>query len=265
MKNEIIISAWDQINPDEKTTARMLTNIMEFQHSHARKAMETRPPHTQKANILSRRKYGKVFIPLAACLALAVATIAIWGLRQSPFGAKRYSVTLDTGEKFTYENGSPEGAASYAYEYDVIGRPLTKDEISLLLPSLKDVTDNDYASATFKAETGEMIRMEGRTGHLLIHLAKSGLPVTDTIVTGSRSITKIKDVEVKTGYFLTRPNSKNIRTAIFFAEFEANGTVVYVEVAGEEEESEELSRQLSEAICDMINGNLPDLSKLRMK
>lgn len=253
MKNTSIISAWDQINPDEETTARMLTKIMEFQQSH-----------TQKANVYSKRIIRRVLPPLAACLTLAVATIAIWGLHQNPFGAKSYSVTLDSGETLLYESGSTRGAASYAYEYDVIGRPLTKDEISLLLPSVKDVTDNDCASATFKAETGEMIRMEGRAGHLLIQLAKSGLPVSDTIITGPRSITKINDIEVKTGYFLTSPNSKNIRTAIFFAEFEANGTMAYVEVAGTEMESEELSKRLSEAIYAMIDGNLPDMSKISM-
>ena len=119
--------------------------------------------------------------------------------------------------------------------------------------------------ATFKADTGEMLRLETVFDDIHIHLVKSGLPATDTIIVGEGSTAEINGITVKTGYFVTDANSKGIKTAIFFAEYEINDTTVYVELAGNKQDSEQLSKKLSDTVYGMIISNATDISAIKFE
>lgn len=252
MKNEKIIASWDKILPNEAADERMRSKIIEYQRSYIR-----------KDRVISMTKTMKKFFPIAACFILVIAAAAFIGVQQNWFGAKNYTVTLENGEKLVYGNGNPKGAAQYAYNYEVKARALTSDELHTLFPAMNDITENKFPYATFKADTGELLRLETILDDIHIHLAKSGLPATDTIIVGEESTADINGITVKTGYFLTDANSKGIKTAIFFAEYDMNNTTIYVELAGSEQDSEQLSEKLSDTVYSMIISNSPDISAIK--
>lgn len=252
MKNEKIIASWDKILPDEAADERMRSKIMEYQRSYIR-----------KDRVISMTKTMKKLFPIAACCILVIAVTAFIGVQQNWFGAKTYTVTLDNGEKLVYGNGIPKSAADYAYNYEVKSRALTYDELHTLFPAMNDITENKFPYATFKADTGEMLRLETILDDIHIHLAKSGLPATDTIIVGEESTADINGITVKTGYLITDANSKGIKTAIFFAEYDMNNTTIYVELAGNEQDSEQLSEKLSDTVYSMIISNAPDISAIK--
>lgn len=252
MKNEKIIASWDTILPNEAADERMRSKIIEYQRSYIR-----------KDRVISMTKTMKKLFPIAACFILVIAVTAFIGVQHNWFGAKNYTVTLENGEKLVYGNSSPKGAAQYAYNHEVRARALTSDELRTLFPAMNDITENKFPYATFKADTGEMLRLETILDDIHIHLAKSGLPATDTIIVGEESTADINGITVKTGYFITDANSKGIKTAIFFAEYDMNNTTIYVELAGNEQDSEQLSEKLSDTVYSMIISNTPDISAVK--
>ena len=92
---------------------------------------------------------------------------------------------------------------------------------------------------------------------------RKGLPLTDVIIEGNESTAEINGVTVKTGFTMTKPNSRGIKTIIFFSEFTVDETSVYLELAGDEQESEKLSEKLSEAVSAMINGGGSDINTVK--
>lgn len=252
MKNETIIASWDKIQPDKTADERMRSKIMEYQHSYQR-----------KDRVITMTKTMKKLIPIAACFILVIAVAAFMGIQKNWFDARSYTVTLDNGDTLIFGKGDPKGEASYAYDYEVRDRALTADELQALFSALSYNAENGYPYATFKADTGEMLRLELTIDDVHIHLAKAGLPATDTVITGENSTSDINGIPVKTGYFVTDANSKGIRTAIFFAGFEMNDTVIYLELAGNEQDSEQLSEKLSDTVYSMIYSNAPDISGIR--
>lgn len=252
MKNDKIIASWDKILPDEAANERMRSEIMEYQCSYEK-----------KDRVISMTKTMKRLIPVAACFILVIAVTAFMGVHNNWFGTKSYTVTLDNGNTLVFGNGSPKGAAEFAYDYEVRDRALTAEELQTLFPALNYNAGNGYPHAVFKADTGEMLRLETTMDGVSIHLAKEGLPATDTVIVSEESTADINGITVKTGYFVTDANSKGIRTAIFFAEFQMNKTVIYLELAGNEQDSEQLSKKLSDTAYNMIISNAPDISAVK--
>lgn len=252
MKNEKIIASWDKILPDEAADERMRSKIIEYRRSYI-----------GKDRVLSMTKTMKKLFPIAACFILVIAVTAFVGIQNNWFGAKIYTVTLENGEKLVYGNGIPRSAADYAYNYEVKDRSLTADELHTLFPAMNDITENSLPYAAFKADTGEMFRLETTYDDIHIHLAKLGLPATDAIIVGEESTSDINGIAVKTGYFVTDANSKGIKTAVFFAEYDMNNTTIYLELAGNEQDSKQLSEKLSDTVYSMIVSNAPDISAIK--
>ena len=251
MKNEMIIASWDRILPDKAADERMRTRIMEYHRSHQSK---------DQASVLKRN--GKKLIPIAACMILFIAVGAFIGAWNHWLGAKQYVVSLGQGETLVYEKGNPKGAASYAYEYEVKDRALNAEELHMLFPTIENIEENGLPYCTFKADTGELLRLEMVVDDVHVHVARSGLPATDVIVVGKESVADIEGVTVKTGYFVTDANSKGIKTAIFFAEYEMNDATIYIELAGNEKDSQQLSEKLSAMLLEMIDSKAPDIAAI---
>lgn len=247
MKNEAIIAAWDNILPDQTAAERMHTAITAYQQKHCRKA---------------RRLLMNKLLPAAACLLLIIAGTVVFGLRQHRLSA-RYIAELDNGQVLVYGSGSPPAEAQYAYDFEITDRELTADEMLTLFPGLDILPQYSRPHAAFRADTGELLRLEtAAEGNLHIRLARAGLPVTDTIIAGEEGCTEICGTLVKTGYFLTRPNSKGIRTAIFCAEFPIGRTTVCTELAGKEADSEQLCARLSDTVYQMICAQAADVDRI---
>ena len=266
MKNEMIISAWDGCLPDKAAEERMLSNIIAF-----RREQET-------------KKRPNVFKRLAAAAAcIAVMAGAGFGIRTALFN-KDYAFTLPSGQTVVYEResgGSAAADAQFYAEKEVCSREISYDEFRSFFPTL---TGCFSGGATFAADTGELlhfegwlsdeekyftneageqVRVTGGAGQLHICMSKEGLPVTDTIVSGNESYTEVDGVPLKTGYFVTKPNSRGKRTAIFFAEYTQNGVAVYAELSGDQSESGQIGERLTEAVYGMITNGSPDLSAVR--
>lgn len=248
MKNDVIIASWDRILPDEAANRRMLSDIMEY----------SRKRRKSPVTLVVKR-----FLPLAACLAVVISITAFLGIRNNWFVLKNYTVVLESGEKLVYGRSNVKGDACYAYDYEVTDRHLTAEELHDLLPSIAVPEENGLPYAVFKSETGEMLRTELTADDVHIHLAKTGLSLTDCIITGEASTADINGTTVKTGYSISKPNSKGIKRIVFFSEFAINGTSVYLELAGDEEESEQLSQRLSETVSAMVNGTPPDITAIK--
>ena len=248
MKNDMMIASWDRILPDEATNERMLSNIMEYHKKYVTS---------------SAAKTVKKLLPLAACFVLAIAAAAFWGIRNDLVGAKSYTVTLESGESFVYGRTKAIGEACYAYEYEVTERQLTADELREILPTIELSDANGLPHAVFKAETGEMERIGLIADDIHINLARKGLPLTDVIISGNESTAEINGVTVKTGYSRANPNRPESRRLVFFSEFTIDETSVYLELAGDEKESVQLTKKLSETVLAMINGGAPDINAVK--
>ena len=237
MKNTQIIAAWDSILPDTAAETRMRNAILAYGN--------------QKP-VRNRRRF---MIPVAACIVLLIAAGYRFRLTR-PLHAD-----LDNGMRITYHaNTKGIEEAMYAYEYEVCSRGLTAEELHRLLPC---AAQPDPCHAVFRAETGEFLRAETKLGAVHVHLAREGLPVTDTIVTGETANAEISGVPVTFGYFLTDPNSRGIRTAVLYASFMRDGLQVYLETGGDETNSGQLGTELGNLACELLDADAPDLSGIR--
>ena len=112
---------------------------------------------------------------------------------------------------------------------------------------------------TFRQDTGELIRTEGKVGEIKIVCAAPGIALTDVVVSADGAAAEIAGRDVTLGSFTTRPNSRGARTAILCAAFEIDaedGAVwrAYAEAAGDVSEAEKTAAKLLEAVGSMVSG-----------
>ena len=110
----------------------------------------------------------------------------------------------------------------------------------------------------YMTERGENVRVVGGAGQLKICASREGFPVTDCIVSGRESETELDGVPLKTGYFVSKPNSRGERTVIFFAEYTLDGMTVYTELSGDLSDKEQVGARLTETVGGMIMSGSPD-------
>lgn len=191
--------------------------------------------------------------PAAACLLLGTG----FGLHH--YHMKRpLHMTLENGTEIVYR--APDVSfvnAKCVWPEHSGTRMLTADELHTLLPCY---AQPDPCESVFRTDTGEFIHAETRIGDIHVHLSKDGFPVTDVIITGTQTYTDICGVPVTFGYFLTKPNSRGIRTAILYASYACSDLNYYLEIGGDEARTEELGTELGELVYEMLEADAPDLS-----
>lgn len=240
MKQMQIVQAWDSILPDAVAEKRIRDAILSY--------ADQKPKHA----IRPRR-----FLILASAFLVMLAAI---GFRLH--NPKKLAVTLDNGMNVVYDaNIATAGNAMYAYDYEIQTRELTAEELQQLLPCS---VQPDSCHAVFRAETGEFERAETKIGKVHVHLAREGLPVTDDIVTGETANAEIYGVPVTFGFFLTKPNSRGIRTAVLYASYLREGLQVYLETGGDEANQEQLGTDLGNLVCELLAHDAPNLSEIRL-
>ena len=240
LKNRKLTAAWDRVLPDEAADARMKEAVLQQNRQFLQRKEKTK----------MREKHfsaKKIIIPMAAVLSLAVIAGVIlavgmgdtktytmpvrdgtvtWQVDRKTKELKEMSVPLENGDTVTFSEGDAS-AASIHFDYEVVTRELTKKEAYAVSPLLTEAT------GTFRKDTGELIRLEGRYNDTVVRMAVPGVAVTDTRLTDAPSVSSIEGTEVRTGFFLTPSDRSEKREPIFSGEFQVGDIGVYAELGAD--------------------------------
>lgn len=188
---------------------------------------------------------------IAACLVMAVVLgVGILRLRSS-----EDTVTLENGETIIFGK-SNVGECSLVFDFDIISRDLTGEELERLFPNLS-VT----AYAHFNASNNQLVGLRGKIGDIRLIVSRADVNLLDTIIVGEEKSCEINGVPVTAGYFVTKPNSKGVKTVVYNADFTMGNTRMYVENAGPEYERETVKNELADVIEALINNGELDLAQ----
>lgn len=249
MKNDRIFASWNKIEPSDSANERMLSAILERNRSiHNGK---------DKVNYMSNTK--KTLIPIAACLAVLIAVTGIIGGNLGWFGSKGYTVRLANGDSIVYYSGST-GETSFEVDYPISSRELTDTELDAIFPTS---TESRSAMGTFRDETGDLLRIEGKIGNASVIYARDNFPVNDVVIEGTETTSLVAGVPVTTGYYITNPNSRGEQLAVFFGSFKIGNTNAYVECFGDKSEANEVSQTTAELILQIIENGEPNFSAVK--
>ena len=238
MKNNKLIRAWSGIGPDAAADDRMKTAILACNRTgRVEKELQTMKKQNRK----------KVFIPLAACMALLIAVGVFFGAGGP--GAK-YTATLENGDKITYTKmAASSQSLDFGYKFGVATRDLTGEELQALSPQLT------AGFGTFRTDTGELVRLEGSAGEVKVVMTLPGLCVTDTVVDEFPVKNEVGGVEVLSGY--CRANNGGKPVAVFTAQFRLDGVIVYAEQGAPFAEAKTACEGLSQTVAAFIAGSAP--------
>lgn len=197
-----------------------------------------------------RQTFRKKWIIVAACMCLAA--VAVLGITIKILQGKSYAVHLANGDVVSFYKCSGTSNADVNYGEDTITRDLTEEEITELIGyNIGQIS----AYGIFNSKSGEFIHAEGSNGNLKINISQGNWPVTDTVIEGRESKSVINGVNIMTGYFLTRKNSKGDRTAIFYAAFKIKDINLFIELSGDSDDADAIAKELAETVYNIIQGN----------
>lgn len=191
------------------------------------------------------------WVAVAACFAL-VAVFGIGGFQRGLFETKNETVAMENGESITFVKGNVPMAS---LDMNMTSRAMNNEEINLLFANLP-VTANVF----FDAETRNAVGLEGKIGNGRLIVSINGVNLSDTVIEGHEYTSTINGVDVNAGYFVTKANSKGIKTSIYYATVKIGENDIYVEFAGDERESEALKIDLANCLQKVIENGEFDLS-----
>lgn len=184
---------------------------------------------------------------IAACFAVVVALGA--GLF---FGSNAEKAVLENGDELVFEKSD---VLAGSLDLNVETRPLTEEENRILFKDLPG-----KANAIYAADSGKLIGFDGEIGKIKITVQLTAQTLIDTVIEGIENSTEINGTSVKAGYFITDPNSRGERNAIYYAAFEQGNIKYYLVNSGTKNESEATKNQLAEVIKRLTENGEPDLS-----
>ena len=249
MKNNKIIASWNKIKPSDSANDRMLSAILE----------QNRSVRNEKNKVNNMKNSKKKLIPAVACLAILIAVTGIAGGCLGWFGSKDYSVKLTNGDTIIYHSGNTS-EASFVTEYPITSRDLTSTELDSVFP---DNTDSKSAIGSFRDETGELLRIEGKIDNASVILAQDDFPINDVVIEGDKTVSSVAGVPVTTGYYITDTNSKGEQLAIFFGSFKIGNTNAYVECVGDKSEANEVGKTTADLILQIIENGEPNFTDIK--
>ena len=203
---------------------------------------------------MSRIFNWKQLAPKAACFVLVIALFAVVGNNAGWFDSNVYTVELGSGT-ISFYKADVSGIASLDFGVDVTSRVLTAEENRILFG---DLSATSYGM--FNSENEALLHVEGKTGATKVIFAAPGTPVTDTIIDADKEVSEISGVPISAGYFITKANSQGIKDIIYFASFSLGDASVYVELGGEEANSEHFQNEIASIIEKLIQNGTPDIS-----
>lgn len=180
-------------------------------------------------------KWGTVAACFVLILAIAIGLI---------YHNQSYTVSLSNGSEITFTKNTQNVAS---FDIALVGiRALSEAESGAIFGNM--VVD---AYVGFSEKDNGFIYLEGTIDGFKIIVTRSDVSRC-TIVEGIEATTKVNEVMVSAGYFLTGSNSKDNRTAIVYISFEAGDYTVYLETTGNESEKNDLCDALAEEALKLI-------------
>lgn len=207
----------------------------------------------QAAEYKHKRGTAKRWIAAAACLAVVAATG--FGLFQGGVFDKKQTVTLESGNTIVFEKSHGGTAQSDSKIISANTRQLEAEEIKTLFGDLP-VTANAYFD-----DDNILTNIEGELNGVKLEVCLIGKSIRDVIIVAPKTASTVNGVDVSTGYFVTDPNSKGERNAIYTAEFKQNGVEFYLENGGSYDDSQATAQSVAAAAESLINAGV-DLSKV---
>jgi nitrate reductase NapE component len=251
MRNKRIVDSWNKIEPDSAADARMLDAIIARNHAGQ--------SEKNKVSTMNKTLDWKRLAPIAACLVLVVALVGVFGNNAGWFGSKTYTAELgESGTLNFYKNNKIPGEADFAWDENW-GEAITRE----LTAEGNEVLFNNRAFEgfmSFRSTDGAFMHLEARSGNAQINLSANGHAVTDAFIDTSE-ISNINDVPVSAGYWVSDANSKGIRTIVYAASFEHNGVAVYIEVAGNESDSDAFRSEMG-GLVEQLTNTPPDVTAI---
>ena len=246
MKNNNLIRAWSGIGPDAAADERMKRAILAYNRSGAKEKERER---------MKTQNRKKIWVPLAACMALLIAVGVFFGA--GGLGAGRYTVTLENGDAVTYKKMDVSSSSlDFAYKFGVVTRDLTAAELKALSPLLTS------GFGTFRTDTGELVRFEGKAGDTKVIMTLPGLCVTDTVVDEFPVKNEVGGTEVLSGY--CRANNGGKPVALFTGQFQLGGVIVYAEHGAPFAEAKTAAETLSQTVAAFIANGAPAFSDVTL-
>lgn len=202
----------------------------------------------------------KLWGTMAACLAV-IAALGI-GFHNGIFGSSTDIAALDNGNEIIFVKSNTANS-SLDIAANIYTRHLTEEEAHSLFAGLPVTADAIYMKSSADAgESQELIGFEGRIGNVKMVVSTSDIQLLDTVIVGKEKSTEVNGTSVTAGYFVTDPNSRGERNAIYYAAFELGDCKIYLENSGAVENSEATKNQLAELIQKLTESGEPDLSSL---
>ena len=174
---------------------------------------------------------------IAACLCLVIAAaFAVPSL----FGNSNQVATLDNGNKIEFVK-TDAAAAQFEIAFQISTKNLTDDEIKELFGNLP-VT----GYVLFNEEDGSVLGMEGKYRDMKLLVSAPGINISDVVIDGEETASDVDGVSVHAGYFTSG------KTIIYYASFKLGENTVYVENAGNTDESEIVKNEIVSAIQNIL-------------
>lgn len=214
------------------------------------KYIEEAAPGTQQLRRFHIEKWGI----MAACFAL-VALLGITGLHLGFSRNKAETATLQNGESIKFIK-SDNIISSTDSKFSP--REMGIEESKLLF---RDLPITAYMC--IDAENRKAIGFEGMFNDCKLIVTQKGINLSDVVIEGSEFTSNIEGIDVFAGYFVSKPNSKSIKTVIYYASFEIGNNSVYVECAGNENERETTKSSIADTILKLIKSGGFDLSLIQ--
>lgn len=181
-------------------------------------------------------KWGSI----AACIAL-VAAIGFGVFQSGLFGGNEQIAILDNGTKINFIK-SDSGDAQFDIAFEISTRDLTADELTNLFGDLPVA-----GYALFNNEDDGILGVDGRYEDMKLLVSAPGININDVVIDGEEKASDVDGISVSAGYFTSG------KTVIYYATFELGESTVYIENAGNENESEIARNELAYAIQNIIS------------
>lgn len=212
---------------------------------------ETYLEEAEQMQPTKKQIHWKKWSAAAACLALAALLLA--GILQR----NRYdTVTLANGDtlRFTQANSL---AFSQDWARNVRTRELTDAEMAAMFGDMAAEGEGVFAADGQQ----EFLGWEGYVNRVKLVLSAPGVSLLDTVIDGTEAPNTVLGVPVTAGFFVTGPNSRGTRNAIYYVSFDWDGYGVYLEHGGAQQNSQTVKQELA-AVAEQLIQQLKGANSL---
>lgn len=195
------------------------------------------PKFVDEANSYTKKKTSNrlawiKFGAIAACLCIVAAVFAVPLFKSS----STEIAVLESGEEIKFIK-TDSASAQFDSAFRISTKELTEAEITALF---KDLPVTGYA--LLNEEDGSVLGIQGSYKNMKLLISAPGINISDTVIVGEETASNVNGVKVKAGYFTTN------KAVIYYAAFKLGESTVYLENAGNKDESENAKTEIASAV-----------------